>query len=124
VADRGRQELIMAQIVVVDAGETFTHVKLTGRLDMTGVEQIEAELTKQTVGRRLPAIVDITAVDILASIGIGMLIKVSRLLHSHGLIFGVVATGLSKDTLERLKVDTIFPVVPTFEQAKRTLMLE
>ena len=76
------------------------------------------------MGRRLPAIVDISAVDVLASIGIGMLVKNARAMHSHALIFGVVATGLSKEILERLKVNTVFPVVPTYEAALRTLMLE
>ena len=53
-----------------------------------------------------------------------MLVKIARSMHSHGLIFGVVATGLGKEVLERVKVNTIFPVVPTYEEALRTLMLE
>lgn len=91
---------------------------------MTGVEKVEGDLATHTVGRRKPAIVDITGVDVLASIGIGMLIKTARSMHSYGLIFGVVATGISKETLERLKVDTIFPVVATYEQALQALMLD
>jgi anti-anti-sigma factor len=114
----------MAEIVVIEATDALTHVALRGRLDPQGVEGVELELTRQTVARRKPAIVDISAVDLLASIGVGMLVKIARSMHSHGLIFGVVATGLSKEILERLKVDTIFPVVPTYEEALRTLMLE
>jgi anti-anti-sigma factor len=114
----------MAEIVVVEANDKLTHVALRGRLDTTGVEKVESELTKQTVTRRKPAIVDITGVDVLASIGIGMLVKIARTMHSHGLIFGVVATGLSKEILERLNLNTIFPIVPTYEDALRALMLE
>jgi len=114
----------MAEIVVIEANDALTHVALRGRLDAMGVSDVELELTKQTVARRKPAIVDITAVEVLASLGVGMLIKIARTMHSHGLIFGVVATGLSREILERLKVDTIFPVVPTYEEALRTLMLE
>lgn len=114
----------MAELVVIEANEAFTHVALRGRLDLTGVGDVERELTKQTVARRLPAIVDISAVDVLASIGVGMLVKNARSMHSYGLIFGVVATGLGKEILERLKVNTIFPVVPTYKDALRTLMLE
>jgi len=51
-------------------------------------------------------------------------VKTARSMHSYGIIFGVVATGTSKDVLERLKINTIFPVVATYEQALRTLMLE
>ncbi len=114
----------MAEIVVIEANETFTHVALRGRLDVAGVSDVERELAKQTVARRKPAIVDISEVEILASIGVGMLVKIARSMHSYGLIFGVVATGLSKEILERLKVNTIFPVVPSYEDALKTLMLE
>jgi anti-anti-sigma regulatory factor len=114
----------MAEIVVIEASDVLTHVALRGRLDLTGVEDVEVELTTQTVARRKPAIVDISAVNVLASIGIGMLVKTARSMHSYGLIFGVVATGVSKETLERLKVDTVFPVVATYEEALRALMLE
>ena len=114
----------MAEIVVIEANDAFTHVALRGRLDPTGVGDVELELTKQTVARRKPAIVDMSAVDVLASIGVGMLVRIARSMHSHGVMFGVVATGLSKEILERLKVDTIFPVVPTYEEALKALMLE
>ena len=114
----------MAEIVVVDANDAFTHVAVRGRLDVTGVAEVELELTKHTVARRKPAIVDISAVDVLASIGIGMLVRIARSMHSHGIIFGVVATGISKENLERLRVNEVFPVVPTYQEALRTLMLE
>ena len=114
----------MAEIVVIEVNDAFTHVAVRGRLDTAGVAEVELELTKHTVTRRKPAIVDITAVDILASIGIGMLVRIARTMHSHAVIFGVVATGISKESLERLKVDTIFPVVSTYEDARRTLMLD
>ena len=114
----------MAEIVVIESSDTLTHVAVRGRLDVTGVGEVELELTKQTVTRRKPAIVDISAVEVLASIGVGMLVRIARTMHSHGLIFGIVASGLGKEVLERLKVDTIFPVVPTYEEARRVLMLE
>jgi len=114
----------MAEIVVIEANDAYTHVALRGKLDVTGVGDVERELARQTVARRRPAIVDISAVDVLASIGVGMLVKNARSMHSYGLIFGVVATGLGKEILERLKVNTIFPVVATYEDALRTLMLE
>jgi len=114
----------MAEIVVIEASEALTHVALRGKLDVAGAGDVELELTRQTVARRKPAIVDISAVDLLASIGVGMLVKNARSMHSYGLIFGVVATGFNKEILERLKVNTIFPVVPTYEEALRTLMLE
>jgi len=114
----------MAEIVVIEASETLTHVALRGRLDVSGVGDVEPELTRHTVARRKPAVLDISAVDVLASIGVGMLVKNARSMHSYGLMVVVVATGLSREVLERLKVDTVFPVVPTHEEALRILVLE
>jgi len=114
----------MAEIVIIEATDTFTHVALRGKLDVTGVAHVEIELANQTVARRVPAIVDITAVEILASIGVGLLVKTARSMHSRGLMLGVVATGIGKDVLERLQVNTIFPVVATYEEARQTLMIE
>lgn len=56
--------------------------------------------------------------------GVGMLVKAARSMHSHGLIFGVVATGLGKDVFLRLKVDSVFPLVSTYEEARQRLMLD
>jgi hypothetical protein len=64
-----RKENVVAEIVVIEANDTLTHVALRGRL-------------------------------------------------------GVVATGISREILERLKVDTIFPVVSTYEEALERLMIE
>lgn len=114
----------MAEIALVEATDKLTHVALRGRIESTGAEKLEDELTRQTVARRKPAIVDITGVEALPSIGIGMLIKTARSMHSYGLIFGVVATGNCKTILERLNVHTIFPVVATYDEALRACMLD
>jgi anti-anti-sigma factor len=114
----------MAELIVIEANDALTHVALRGRLDVTGVDQVEHQLTSQTVARGLPAIVDISAVEILASIGVGMLVRIARSMHSRGLIFGVVAQGLGHEVLVRLKVDSVFPVVATYEEARQRLMLD
>jgi len=114
----------VAEIALIEASDKLTHVALRGRIDSSGAEKLEEELTRQTVARRKPAIVDITAVEALPAIGNGMLIKTARSRHAYGLIFGVVATGNCKTILERLNVHTIFPVVPTYEEALHACMLD
>src|SRR5262245_12275336 len=108
----------MAGLTLIEASDTFTHVALQGRLDLEGVEKLDYELTKQIVARRKPAILDISDVDVLASIGVGMLVKIARSMQGHGLVLVVVAAGVGKDVLDRLKVHDVFPIVDTFEQAR------
>ena len=114
----------MAKLTVIEANDALTHVALHGRLDISGVGEVELHLTAQTVARRKPAIIDLSAVELLASIGIGMLVKIARSLHSHGVMLVVVATGISKDNLERLKVNEIFPIVSTSDEALRILVID
>ena len=90
---------------------------------MEGVETLDFELSRQIVARRKPAILDISDVDVLASVGVGMLVKIARSMQGHGLVLVVIATGFAKEVLEHLKVDEVFPLVETYEQAQETLKL-
>jgi len=112
----------VADIVVVEATDQLSHVAVKGRLDVAGVGEVELKLTIHTTARRKPAIVDLTEVNVLASIGIGMLVAIGKSMKAHHLGFAIVASGTTKDILEKVKVDTIFPVVATYEQA-RTIVL-
>ena len=53
-----------------------------------------------------------------------MLVKIARSLHSHGLMVVVVAKGISRENLERLKVNEIFPIVATSDEALQILMVD
>ena len=113
----------MTEIEVLEASESLTRIAVRGRLDAQGVGAVELKLTAQTIARRRPAVVDLTAVDVLPSIGIGMLVAIGRSMRGHGLGFAVVATGIVKDILTKAKIDTIFPVVETHEDADRAVGL-
>jgi len=114
----------MAKLELIAANDTLTHVALRGRLDISGVGDVELPLTAQTVARRKPTIIDLCDVDVLASIGIGMLVKIARSLHSHGVMVVVVAKGISRENLERLKVNEIFPIVATSDEAVQVLIVD
>ena len=53
-------------------------VVLTGRLDTAGVDRIETKFVAALVPRGLHAIVDLSKVDFVASMGLRMLISVAR----------------------------------------------
>jgi anti-anti-sigma factor len=113
----------MAGLTLIEANDTFTHVALQGRLDLEGVEKLDFELSRQIVARRKSAILDISDVDVLASVGVGMLVKIARAMHGHGLVLVVIATGFAKEVLTQLKVDDVFPLVEAYEQAREILKL-
>lgn len=113
----------MTDISLVEAAGAFTLVAIRGRLDPDGVGAVESKLTAETVARRKPAVIDLVEVDFIGSIGIGMLIGISRSMRTHRLGVAVVATAIVKDVLDRLSIGDLFPVVGSREEALRALDL-
>ncbi len=63
---------------VLEKSSTHTEVALRGRLDTAGAAQIDLAFTAAVATRRLPAIVDLSGVEFISSMGIRMLISVAR----------------------------------------------
>ena len=59
-------------------------IRLTGKLDIVGVRQIEAEFADRCSGDNARVIVDLAGVDFLTSIGIRMLLLTSKSIASRG----------------------------------------
>jgi len=111
----------MTEIALVEATDAFTHVALMGPLDSAGVGAVELKLTSHTVARRKPAIIDLSGVDVLTSLAIGMLMTIARTMHGHGAGVAVIATGRAKQILEAMALQPFLVVQPTREEALRHL---
>jgi len=98
------------------------HVALSGSLDLEGVAAVERRFVIQTSVRRRSTIVDVSAVDLLASIGIGMLVEAARGLRLHGKKLVLVAP---QPAIERVLVAThvteLLPIARTVEEARARL---
>jgi anti-sigma B factor antagonist len=62
-------------------------VRLAGRLDVPGVQEIDLKFTVHTSTQRLPVIVDLEKVTLIASMGLAMLITNAKSLKTHGIPF-------------------------------------
>lgn len=69
---------------IISEDKPFTHVKLSGRLDSAGVDGVESEFTAATGASAKPAVVDMSEVDFMASMGIRMLVSVAKSLARKG----------------------------------------
>jgi anti-sigma B factor antagonist len=98
------------EIVVTDLGTT-ARVALQGRLDTSGVERIEPRFTASAVPGGKHALVDLTGVTFMSSMGIRMLISVARALRPRNarmVIFG--AQPMVRESLEHVALGTIIPM--------------
>ena len=114
----GSRRVCMAELWVVESGERYSHVAMIGRLDTEGIDSIETTFAAHTAARRLPAIVDMTSVTFLASLGMGMLVRVAKSLKQHQA--GMVLVGPSEPVeraLRAAKIDEVIPIVRRRDEA-------
>ena len=71
------------QIEITEVGDDLRQVTLTGRLDTPGVLGIEPRFVTGLVPGGKNAIVDLSQVDFIASMGIRMFISVARNMKEH-----------------------------------------
>ena len=98
------------EVQQLDGG--IDRIKLAGRLDSAGVQEIDHRLSALTAARQAIILVDLSQVPFLASIGIRILLTNARVLRQHG---GKMAL-LSPQSLveEVLKVTGIESIIPIF----------
>ena len=72
------------ELRVVKQDRDLTHVALVGRLDVPGVQAVEAAFLEQTARRGKPTLVDLSEVPFCGSTGLRMLMKAAKALQAHG----------------------------------------
>jgi anti-sigma B factor antagonist len=77
----------------VEALPHRTVVSLSGRLDTLGVESIETSFNAAVVARRVDAIVDLSGVEFLSSMGVRMLLTAAKALQRAGARLVLAAPG-------------------------------
>jgi len=106
------------ELASTEISEKITGVTLNGRLDAAGVDRIDLPFTAAIVTRARNAIVDMSGVSFIASMGIRLLISTARALRLKGstlVLFG--APELVQGVLDDAAIDQIIPIVATREQA-------
>lgn len=112
----------MAELSVIEISENLSHVALAGRLDTRGVEAVELELTARTATRRKPAIVDLSGLEFISSLGMGMLVRLARTLKSHGAPFILVgAHGVVQRALLASSIDKVIPMARDLTRAREMM---
>jgi anti-anti-sigma factor len=104
----------VAELRVISVSDTLSHVALRGRLDIEGVEKLEIPFTAATVSGRKPTLVDMSGVEFLGSMGIGLLVRCAVSLQRQGArlaLFG--CQPMVRKSLETSRVTAVIPVADT-----------
>ncbi len=110
------------QLDIIETGDRLTRLALCGRLDTESVNQIEARFTALTVSGQKHAVVDVSDVPYLASMGIRMLVAVAKAMRRHNYKLVLLAPQpLVLDVLRMAGMDTIVDVAQDDSQVQRLL---
>lgn len=91
---------------------------LSGKLDVSGVGQVETRFAGYCSGDGLRVLVDMSAVEFMASIGIRMLVlNAKSVVNRGGKIALVVPPGQVRETLKLASIDAVLPVYDDLESA-------
>jgi anti-anti-sigma factor len=98
-------------------------IKLIGKLDILGVNEIETKFSGYCSGENVKALVDLSGVDFLASIGIRLLTTNAKSLLSRGGRMVLLNPTLSvREVLDLTGIPDIIPMYEQLESAEAVLL--
>jgi len=97
-----------------ELGSGIRLIKLIGNLDIVGVNEIEIKFTGYCAGEKVRVLVDVSAVNFLASIGIRLLVTNAKSLFSRG--GRMVLLNPKPDVKSTLEITGIPDIIPMYEQ--------
>ena len=98
-------------------------ISLVGRMDSIGGHDINVRLSALVANRKLLAVVDLSEVSFLASIGIRTLVVNARAQSMRGGVMALASPQpLVAEVLKMAGIDSIIPVYPDVDTAFNALM--
>ena len=108
------------QLEATPRQDGITQVALIGRLDINGLHEVDIKFHGATAARGQPAIVDLTGLDYIASLGMGMLISCAQSLKRKGYTMVIMGAQGDVDTaLRTAGIDQAIPMAADLDEALR-----
>jgi len=112
----------MAQLLEIQMDDRIIYLAIVGRMDIGGLHAIDAKFHAMTAGRRKPSLVDLSKLEFISSLGMGMIVSCARSLSRYGAKM-VLLSPLPEveDALKAVGIDQGIPIVKTVEDGQRIL---
>jgi anti-anti-sigma factor len=105
------------QITQIRLDDEVTHLALAGRLDAAGLQGNDLKFTGFTAARRKPTLVDLSQVEFIASLGVGLLINCAKSLTRAGTKLVLLCPSEQVErVLTTLGIDQVIPIARSLEE--------
>lgn len=112
----------MAEIQETARADGITQIALVGKLDIVGLHAVDMKFHGYTAARRKSTLVDLTRLEFISSLGIGMLISCAKSMARHGAKMVLVnPQPLVAEVLAAVGVPEIIPLVRSLDEGVRSL---
>ena len=112
----------MIQLNEVQLDNRITHLAIVGQLDVAGLHAIDIKFHGYTAARRRPSLVDLSALDFISSLGMGMLVSCARSLQRSGARMVLLNPRPEiEEALKAVGIDQGIPIVRSVEEGHRIL---
>ena len=107
----------MIQLNEVHLDERITHLAIVGQLDVAGLHAIDVKFHGYTAARRRPTLVDISGLDFITSLGMGILVFCARSLQRFGAKMVLLNPQPAvEEVLKAVGIDQGIPIVHSVEE--------
>jgi len=111
-------------LAYTDVNDSLRRVSLSGRLDIAGTDAIAIQFAAATAAAHHRVVVDLSAVEFLASIGIRAIVANARAVQARGsrLVLYVGSNQMVTQTLEVTGIDTVIPMFAELADAEQAAL--
>jgi len=103
---------------ITELENSVKQISLNGRMDIFGSQEIETRFTAATASESSKIILDLSEVDFMASIGIGVIVRaVNALLQRGGKLVILNPQANVRDALEMTLITKVAPIINDLESA-------
>ena len=112
----------MIQLNEVRMDDRITHLAIVGKLDIAGLHAIDVKFHGYTAARRKPTLVDISGLEFITSLGMGMFVSCARSLQRYGAKMVLLNPQPQvEEVLKAVGIDQGIPMVHDVEEGLRIL---
>jgi anti-anti-sigma factor len=110
------------QLQEIRFDDQMTHLALVGKLDVAGLHAVDVKFHGYTAARRRPTLVDLSRLDLITSLGMGMFLSCARSLQRFGAKMVLLNPQPEVEAaLKAVGVDQGIPIVYSVEEGMRIL---
>jgi len=112
----------MIQLNEIHLDDHITHLAIVGKLDVAGLHAIDVKFHGYTAARRRPTLVDISGLEFISSLGMGMFVSCARSLQRFGAKM-VLLNPLPEveEALKAVGIEQGIPIVHSVEEGVQIL---